>query len=638
MGPNSWFYKGQEVEVAGDEEGLRGAWYEATVVRSFPSKGKVSLLYRTLALDDDPTKPLKETVHAARVRPAPPPTDGRGRAGPVVFGPGQAVDAFYNEGWWVGTVSEVRVTDDKGGPVRTLRYRVRFPDPVDEREFGVEELRAHLEWVGGEWVNKDSMGEKDVNGVKQFQKSTAKEVDVPLISLLTDAEDETITKSLLDTTHTKSKRVKTSSTRANVEHMRPSRKKKKNDPIEDNSRLLDWLNVSRTDAAPPISEERGRFSVEPPLSCSPEKSHIKKRRSSRSHPIIETPSNASLQESDNESPLQNVTMVCALPALKPGIGSPKIMEGQNGEEKGTKKRARKPLQSDKNKDSPVEGNSTTGEDLNIQSVSVQFVVEEGRNPNLDVQNDIERNYEQCNSPLQSSIVQVEKEITSVKTSLVAIPFREGSTPRDTSPLDSRPLPVLPFEKKSPVWNVVDSMEIFSKRPQHPHFRPLLEIPELYREGSAISQMFEDSKVIIEDQLKALTDLEKHGFDLQPERSFLNSLLRVKDKCEVYEDQINTLEEKVHEEKQKNESLDKEVVAVDDQLVELQNSISMLIQKKASLLNQQEMNTSNVDKLLDEIGTMKGAMLSVKCEFQKIVGEKRGKLARRASEGWGSARV
>ncbi|KAK1277956.1 hypothetical protein QJS04_geneDACA023560 [Acorus gramineus] len=423
MGPNSWFYKGQEVEVAGDEEGLRGAWYEATVVRSFPSKGKVSLLYRTLALDDDPTKPLKETVHAARVRPAPPPTDGRGRAGPVVFGPGQAVDAFYNEGWWVGTVSEVRVTDDKGGPVRTLRYRVRFPDPVDEREFGVEELRAHLEWVGGEWVNKDSMGEK--------------------------------------------------------------------------------------------------------------------------------------------------------------------MEGQNGEEKGTKKRARKPLQSDKNKDSPVEGNSTTGEDLNIQSVSVQFVVEEGRNPNLDVQNDIERNYEQCNSPLQSSIVQVEKEITSVKTSLVAIPFREGSTPRDTSPLDSRPLPVLPFEKKSPVWNV-----------------------------------FEDCKVIIEDQLKALTDLEKHGFDLQPERSFLNSLLRVKDKCEVYEDQINTLEEKVHEEKQKNESLDKEVVAVDDQLVELQNSISMLIQKKASLLNQQEMNTSNVDKLLDEIGTMKGAMLSVKCEFQKIVGEKR----------------
>ncbi|KAK1307724.1 hypothetical protein QJS10_CPA09g00747 [Acorus calamus] len=678
MGPNSWLCKGQEVEVAGDEEGLRGAWYEATVARSFPSKGKVSLLYRTLALDDDPTKPLKETVDAARVRPAPPPIDGRGRAGPVVFGPGQAVDAFYNEGWWVGTVSEVRVTDDKGGPVRTLRYRVRFPDPVDEREFGVEELRVHLEWVGGEWVSKDSMGEKDicitsedVNWVKQFQKSTAKEVDVPLISLLTDAEDETITKSLSDTTHTKSKRVKTSSTRAKVEHMRPSRKKKKNDPIEDNSRLLDWLNVSRTDAATPISEEKGKFSVEPPLSCSPEKSHIKKRRSSRSHPIIETPSNASLQESDNESPLQNVTMVCALPALKPGIGSPKIMEGQTGEEKGTKKRARKPLQNDKNKDSPVEGNSTTGEDLNNQSVSAHFVVEEGklpsnafqrlqsltaqafdnvkmcysnshsgRNPNLDVQNDIERNYEQCNSPLQPSIVQVEKEFTSVKTSVVAVPFREGSTPMDTSPLDSPPLPVLPFKKKSPVWKVIDSMEIFSKRPQHPHFCPLLEIPELYREGSAISQMvtfstlvdgiyklqFEDSKVIIEDQLKALTDLEKHGFDLQPERSFLNSLLGVKDKCEVYEDQINTLEEKVHEEKQKNESLDKEVVAVDDQLVELQNSISMLIQKKASLLNQREMNTSNVDKLLDEIGTMKGAMLSVKCEFQKIVGEKSSKKA------------
>ncbi|KAK1280404.1 hypothetical protein QJS04_geneDACA014275 [Acorus gramineus] len=707
MGPKGGFSRGQEVEVAGDEEGLRGAWYEATVVRSVPSKGKLTLAYRTLALDNDPSKPLKETVDAGRVRPAPP-----GPAGPAAaFRVGQVVDAFYNEGWWVGTVSEVRVTDHKGGPVRTPRYKVRFPDPADEREFGVEELRAHLEWVDGKWVPAADCavsGGKDVNGTKKCQNNTAKEVDVPLISLLTDIEDETIMKSLSDAPNSKSKRVKASGTHAKVEHMRPSKKTKKFYSIEDNSRLVDWLKVSRAVAAPSILEERGNSSIAPPLPRPSEKIHVKKKRRSRRYSAAEIPSNVLLEESDNESPLQKLTtMICALPALQRSKDSPEIMK-QNREEKERKKRSRKSLKSVECTDARIEGsmryvevktsntgvlavvypetqvfqnkdegsslkfcslaskedNSNRGEGLNIQSANDQLIVDKGNppmdalqrlqcltgqafdnvtscpsnfqscgNPNVDVQSENDRNREKHNGPLQHSIVQVAMELTSMDASIVAVPSEESPAIEKTAPLDSCPLVVLPFEKSSPVWKVIDSMEIFHKRPQHPHFQPLEKIPELYREGSAISQMvtfstlvdgiyklqFEDSKEKIEDQLKVLTDLERHGFDIQPERACLEALLEVKNKCGGFDDRINKLEQQILDENQKNDSLDEELAAVDDQFV-------VLLQKKASLLNQQEMNNCNIDKLIEEIETMKGAMSRVKCEFQNIVGEISSKKA------------
>ncbi|XAR49715.1 hypothetical protein NMG60_11032993 [Bertholletia excelsa] len=55
----------------------------------------------------------------------------------------EKVDAWYNDGWWVGLIS--RVLDG-------LSYAVYFWTTNEELEFGHFNLRPHQEWIGGKWI------------------------------------------------------------------------------------------------------------------------------------------------------------------------------------------------------------------------------------------------------------------------------------------------------------------------------------------------------------------------------------------------------------------------------------------------------------------------------------------------------
>ncbi|KAK8947884.1 hypothetical protein KSP40_PGU011131 [Platanthera guangdongensis] len=70
--------------------------------------------------------------------PAPP-------ASPVLskFHKLQEVDAYYNDGWWVGVIS--KVAEDS-------RYIVYFRPWQQELEFRHEDLRSHYEWIGERWI------------------------------------------------------------------------------------------------------------------------------------------------------------------------------------------------------------------------------------------------------------------------------------------------------------------------------------------------------------------------------------------------------------------------------------------------------------------------------------------------------
>ncbi|KAG0516788.1 hypothetical protein BDA96_09G033500 [Sorghum bicolor] len=129
------FTQGVKVEVCSDDEGFRGAWFEATIVKPVGSKFLVE--YATLK-DDDDTKPLKETVEARHIRPCPPEipvSDG--------FKLLDEVDAFCNDGWWVGVVSKVL------GEKRCMVY---FRPWKEENEFEHAQLRLHCDWMGGRWM------------------------------------------------------------------------------------------------------------------------------------------------------------------------------------------------------------------------------------------------------------------------------------------------------------------------------------------------------------------------------------------------------------------------------------------------------------------------------------------------------
>ncbi|KAL4590079.1 hypothetical protein LXL04_002998 [Taraxacum kok-saghyz] len=85
------FEIGTSVEVMQTGEGLEGSYFAGVVIDRTPGMRKIR--YKTLL--DDQGKPLEELISMRRLRPPPPRVDER-------MSIGDLVDAFDNDGWWVG--------------------------------------------------------------------------------------------------------------------------------------------------------------------------------------------------------------------------------------------------------------------------------------------------------------------------------------------------------------------------------------------------------------------------------------------------------------------------------------------------------------------------------------------------------
>lgn len=130
------------VEVKNDEEGYQGAWYTAVILGP-TDNNNFMVEYQTLKTDDE-SEPLKETARASYIRPCPPLTQRIDR-----FKLLEEVDAWYNEGWWVGLISKVL-----GG----LKYAVYFWTSNEEMVFSHHDLRPHQEWINGKWITAFEVG------------------------------------------------------------------------------------------------------------------------------------------------------------------------------------------------------------------------------------------------------------------------------------------------------------------------------------------------------------------------------------------------------------------------------------------------------------------------------------------------
>ncbi|KAK2665510.1 hypothetical protein Ddye_004084 [Dipteronia dyeriana] len=156
MGSNdsgSVFVRGSLVEVTSNLDGYRGVWFVAKVLETPPPNRRRSsrtmtflVEFQTL-LSKDGKKLLREHVSLGFIRPLPPPPlreEGMQR-----FHVNDVVDGYYNDGWWVGVVSHVK-RDCKAEDSKP--YTVLFDDPPDSVKFRPSELRFHLDWVDGQWV------------------------------------------------------------------------------------------------------------------------------------------------------------------------------------------------------------------------------------------------------------------------------------------------------------------------------------------------------------------------------------------------------------------------------------------------------------------------------------------------------
>lgn len=173
---------------------------------------------------------------------------------------------------------------------------------------------------------------------------------------------------------------------------------------------------------------------------------------------------------------------------------------------------------------------------------------------------------------------------------------------------------LPFVKNSPIWKAVESMEIFRKFPQNPHFLPLEKCKEECREGLAIGYMIafsgiaektiklqiDDPKSKFKSSLEALLELEKHGFDVKAVQARLNEVLMIKEKEEQIQEKlremVSQLDLLVYEKKKKDE----EIHEIDEKLKELEEkrisakSMNGVIDCEMVLLR------STVDRINEEI--------------------------------------
>ncbi|KAK6913651.1 Agenet-like domain [Dillenia turbinata] len=135
------FSNGTRVEVRSDEEGFLGSWYTAVIIGSIGSN-KFLVQYQTLKTDDE-SQFLLEEADLGRIRPVPPKIV---RVKP--FKRLEDVDAWYNEGWWLGVISKV---------LDGLKYVVYFRSTEEVMVFKHSELRPRLIWIDGKWVASEGM-------------------------------------------------------------------------------------------------------------------------------------------------------------------------------------------------------------------------------------------------------------------------------------------------------------------------------------------------------------------------------------------------------------------------------------------------------------------------------------------------
>ncbi|KAM7273897.1 hypothetical protein ACFE04_028561 [Oxalis oulophora] len=153
--------KGSKVEFSSREEGYKGSYFTATIIETpqpTTDNNTYVIQYDNIT-NEDGTKPLRELAHVSCIRPLPPTllVEEDKKHSSCSFELNDVVEAFYNDGWWVGVVDKVKRSGGSGGGGGEMkRYRVRFEDPLHFIEFDENELRPHFDWVDGKWVSFES--------------------------------------------------------------------------------------------------------------------------------------------------------------------------------------------------------------------------------------------------------------------------------------------------------------------------------------------------------------------------------------------------------------------------------------------------------------------------------------------------
>lgn len=184
---------------------------------------------------------------------------------------------------------------------------------------------------------------------------------------------------------------------------------------------------------------------------------------------------------------------------------------------------------------------------------------------------------------------------------------------------------LPFVKISPLWEHLESMEVFKKFPQKPHFHTLMKMKEVFREGSAIGSMsafaslvekisklrVDDPRELIDTNLEGLVEMEQLGFDVKAIRHRLNELLDMKVKLGQLENRSKEVKITITGSTHNKSNFDKTISGIDKEIKELQEKRMMVVSMK-------EVEVSEISKLQAEAKAINEDIQSIQCDFGKLV--------------------
>ncbi|XP_056865038.1 DUF724 domain-containing protein 6-like isoform X2 [Raphanus sativus] len=634
--------KDSEVEVCSEEEGFVGAWYRA-ILEDSPTKSrriKLRVRYTTL-LKNDCSAPLTEAVQQSFIRPVPPEDlyDG------VVFVEGSVVDADLKDGWWEGVVAK-KLEDEQylvcfDTPPDILQFNRKQLRPHLDWT-GSQWVRPEIKELSKSLFSSGTMVEVS-RGINRLEAAwvpaiVVTEVEAGVVvkscykSLTFNAEEVTpsfavdvrkvrpvpppssveeyilsapvdafngsawrrcvVTAIRTDKSYqvsfvgTKEKDVfKHSDLRPSMEWedgvWLPKKKLEKDTPPSDGQKKRYLSEINALSRPKKLKVIRSCGATKPGGSATVTPKHVRQSpvHGEATEGETELHETVAVKKSGNQMAGAAATPVTTIPIEKesaPPVTSvikatPFRTPDAETQVMTTPKKTLHPMS--------VQTGEKTAEEHNNKGISHDSNLEDYTEEALIADTNDKDDYDQ---PL-SAWIQGGKSSNDSDKSKMMYPT-ELSTPDKTTGASEDTTVVLPFVKRSPVWKAIESMEVYKKAKQNPHFTPLLGTREELREGLAAGVMVNFSsllervtdlhlhtpKSILEGLKECFYESEKYGFDVAEPISRIAMLVSLVEENFSREDKLKEMEKGKAEAVSKVEKVREDLRDVECKILELQN--------------------------------------------------------------------
>ncbi|XP_019161901.1 PREDICTED: DUF724 domain-containing protein 2-like [Ipomoea nil] len=649
------FTAGKAVEVSFERYDPRDVWFPATILEVF-GNGSFSVEYQKSNVKD------KVTVGSFQIRPCPPHLKNRN------FCLLERVDAFYDFGWWSGVITKM---------LADSRYVVFFKHFNLEKEVSGLELRRHMDWKSGSWYTSQGIlipsdcsveGDDNCNAkvnqrtVQLDSSGTKDEVSKEKTSCSLNSQGDQIAQSTdcnekpsnaMVSPNNKPHSLASANDVGTVLQSQVMQKEQDETPCGfDNltsegaaSRILSMSEYVDQLSGKSTRRKRQKIS-EQDISVADVQMVQGKQTNllvdGAQLPIQGKEAAGNVAENNEAGYPIVIGLECISPSRNTRSKTSHHMDGKEcsdplsgqkqhvndlatnvieqseqlrNSESGQKKKRGRPCKSAANTvkspaplidnlqnvdavDETINKDCTTNESSQTKGQSASE--SEGRNDE--------------HIEAEEAITEAEAPSNTVDGS------NKQATPIDNGAVSSE----MPFVKSTILWATIESMDVFQRIPQKPHFQPLEDVKESYREGLAIAYMvtfcslvdrcsklqFDDPRSRIEEMLETLAELGEHGFDVEQIEERLKEMVLLKEKHKNLEVQSAEMEVEMVKQEREKTGVDEEIEAMKKQMAELEEKLKVAVTKR-------EAKDVEIACLQSKMDDVRGEITSARSGYQDL---------------------